>query len=135
MEEYRKKVIEDLKFMDYAPVIFISALTGQRVGKVLETVRSVYEQTSRRITTGLLNDILADATAALQPPYSNGRRLKIYYATQQSVCPPTFVFFVNDEKLMHFAYQRYLENQFRKSFGFEGTPLRFILREKKQKED
>ena len=121
--------------MDYAPVLFISALTGQRVVKVLDAVRSVYEQASRRITTGLLNDILADATAALQPPYSSGRRLKIYYATQQSVCPPTFVFFVNDEKLMHFAYQRYLENQFRKSFGFEGTPLRFILREKKQKED
>ena len=135
MEEYRKKVIEDLKFMDYAPVLFISALTGQRVVKVLDSVKSVYEQASRRITTGLLNDILADATAALQPPYSSGRRLKIYYATQQSVCPPTFVFFVNDEKLMHFAYQRYLENQFRKSFGFEGTPLRFILREKKQKED
>ena len=135
LEAYRKKVIEDLKFMDYAPVLFISALTGQRVPKVLETVRSVYEQTSRRITTGLLNDVLADATAALQPPYSNGRRLKIYYATQQSVCPPTFVFFVNDEKLMHFAYQRYLENQFRKSFGFEGTPIRFILRQKNQKEE
>ncbi|MBR5225399.1 MAG: ribosome biogenesis GTPase Der [Clostridia bacterium] len=135
MEAYRKQVIEDLKFMDYAPVVFISALTGQRVPKVLETVKAVYEQTSRRITTGLLNDILADATAALQPPFSAGRRLKIYYATQQSTCPPTFVLFVNDEKLMHFAYQRYLENQFRKSFGFEGTPLRFILREKKQKED
>jgi len=135
MEAYRKQVIEDLKFMDYAPVIFISALTGQRVPKVLEHVKAVYEQTSRRITTGLLNDILADATAALQPPSSSGRRLKIYYATQQSACPPTFVFFVNDEGLMHFAYQRYLENQFRKSFGFEGTPLKFILREKKQKED
>ena len=135
MEAYRKQVIEDLKFMDYAPVVFISALTGQRVPKVLETVKAVYEQTSRRITTGLLNDILADATAALQPPFTAGRRLKIYYATQQSTCPPTFVLFVNDEKLMHFAYQRYLENQFRKSFGFEGTPLRFILREKKQKED
>ena len=135
MEAYRKQVIEDLKFMDYAPVIFISALTGQRVPKVLDHVKEVYEQTSRRITTGLLNDILADATAALQPPSSSGRRLKIYYATQQSACPPTFVFFVNDEKLMHFAYQRYLENQFRKSFGFEGTPLKFILREKKQKED
>ncbi len=134
MEEFRKQVIEDLKFMDYAPVLFISALTGQRVNKVLETVRQVYEQASRRITTGLLNDILADATAALQPPFSSGRRLKIYYATQQSVCPPTFVFFVNDEKLLHFAYQRYLENQFRKSFGFEGTPLRFILREKNRKE-
>ena len=135
LEAYRKKVIEDLKFMDYAPVLFISALTGQRVTKVLDSVKSVYEQASRRITTGLLNDILADATAALQPPVSGGRRLKIYYATQQSTRPPTFVFFVNDEKLMHFAYQRYLENQFRKSFGFEGTPLRFILREKKQKED
>ncbi len=135
MEAYRKQVIEDLKFMDYAPVVFISALTGQRVPKVLETVKDVYEQTSRRITTGLLNDILADATAALQPPFTAGRRLKIYYATQQSSCPPTFVLFVNDEKLMHFAYQRYLENQFRKSFGFEGTPLKFILREKKQKED
>ena len=109
MEAFRKKVIEDLKFMDYAPVLFISALTGQRVPKVLESVREVYGQTSRRITTGLLNDILADATTALQPPYISGRRLKIYYATQQSVCPPTFVLFVNDEKLMHFAYQRYLE--------------------------
>ena len=93
MEAFRKQVIEDLKFMDYAPVVFISALTGQRVPKVLETVKSVYEQTSRRITTGLLNDVLADATASLQPPFINGRRLKIYYATQQSVCPPTFVFF------------------------------------------
>ena len=134
MDAFRKQVIEDLKFMDYAPVVFISALTGQRVPKVLETVRSVYEQASRRITTGLLNDVLADATASLQPPFINGRRLKIYYATQQSVCPPTFVFFVNDEALMHFAYQRYIENQFRKSFGFEGTPIRFILRQKNQKE-
>ena len=135
MEAYRKKVLDALKFMDYAPVLFISALTGQRVPKVLDTVKDVYEQTSRRITTGLLNDMLADATAAQQPPFSAGRQLKIYYATQQSVCPPTFVLFVNDESLMHFAYQRYLENQFRKSFGFEGTPLKFILRQKKQKED
>ncbi len=135
MEAYRKQVIEGLKFMDYAPVLFISALTGQRVSKVLESVKAAYAQTSRRITTGLLNDVLADATAALQPPFTAGRRLKIYYATQQGVCPPSFVFFVNDEKLMHFAYQRYLENQFRKAFGFEGTPLQFILRQKKQKED
>ena len=135
MEAFRKQVLEELKFMDYAPVVFISALTGQRVPSVLETVRAAYEQTNRRITTGLLNDILADATAALQPPVSGGRRLKIYYATQQCTCPPTFVFFVNDEKLMHFAYQRYLENQFRKSFGFEGTPIRFILRQKSQKEE
>ena len=135
MEAFRKRVTEDLKFMDYAPVVFISALTGQRVANVLSSVKDAYEQTSRRITTGLLNDVLGDATAALQPPVSGGRRLKIYYATQQSTCPPTFVFFVNDEKLMHFAYQRYLENQFRKSFGFEGTPIRFILRQKNQKEE
>lgn len=135
LEAFRKQVLEDLKFMDYAPVVFISALTGQRVPKVLETVKAVYEQASRRVTTGLLNDVLADATASLQAPFMNGRRLKIYYATQQGVCPPTFVFFVNDEDLMHFAYQRYLENQFRKTFGFEGTPIRFILREKNQKED
>ena len=133
MESFRKQVLEDLKFMDYAPVVFISALTGQRVPKVVETVKAVYEQTSRRITTGLLNDVLADITASLQAPYISGRRLKIYYATQQSTCPPTFVLFVNDETLMHFAYQRYLENQFRKAFGFEGTPIRFILREKNQK--
>ena len=135
LEAFRKQVLEDLKFMDYAHVVFISALTGQRVPKVLETVKAVYEQASRRVTTGLLNDVLADATASLQAPFMNGRRLKIYYATQQGVCPPTFVFFVNDEDLMHFAYQRYLENQFRKTFGFEGTPIRFILREKNQKED
>ena len=135
MEEYRKKVIEDLKFMDYAPVLFISALTGQRVVKVLDAVRSVYEQASRRITTGLLNDILADAQAALQPPATSGRRLKIYYATQQGVQPPTFVMFVNDQTLMHFSYERYLENQFRKAFGFEGTPLKFVLREKSKKNE
>lgn len=133
MDAYRKQVLEDLKFMDYAPVVFISALTGQRVPKVVETVKAAYEQTSRRITTGLLNDVLGDITASLQAPYISGRRLKIYYATQQSTCPPTFVLFVNDETLMHFAYQRYLENQFRKAFGFEGTPIRFILREKNQK--
>ena len=131
----RREVIEGLKFMDYAPVVFLSALTGQRVPKLLEAVKAAYEQTSRRVTTGLLNDVLNDATAALQPPYSGGRRLKLYYATQQSTCPPTFIFFVNDESLMHFAYQRYLENQFRKAFGFEGTPLKFILRERKQKEE
>ncbi|MBQ8095461.1 MAG: ribosome biogenesis GTPase Der [Clostridia bacterium] len=133
METFRKQVISDLKFMDYAPVIFISALTGQRVDKVLSQVLSVYEQAQRRITTGLLNDVLADATGALQPPTIMGKKLKIYYATQQSVAPPTFVLFVNDEALMHFSYQRYLENTFRKSFGFEGTPLRFVLRQKERK--
>ena len=135
MKEFTGKVREELKFMSYAPILFISALTGQRTGKVLETVREVYAQAGRRVTTGLLNDVLADAQAALQPPAISGRRLRIYYATQQSVNPPTFVMFVNDEKLMHFSYERYLEKSFRKAFGFEGTPLRFILREKKKDEN
>lgn len=133
-EQKKKEVLEALKFMDYAPVLFVSALTGQRVNQVLNMVKAVYEQANRRITTGALNDVLGDAQVALQPPLVNGRKLKIYYATQQGVCPPTFIFFVNQEELMHFSYQRYLENQIRKAFGFEGTPVRFILREK-QKED
>ena len=134
LETYRKEVLEALKFMDYAPVLFLSALTGQRVHTVLEWVDKVWAQCQKRVPTGLLNDVLADAQGSLQPPSTGGRRLKIYYATQQAVCPPAFVLFVNDETLMHFAYQRYLENHFRKTFGFEGTPLRFILREK-QKEN
>ena len=132
MNEYIAKVREGLKFMAYAPILFISALTGQRVQRVMETVRQVYEQASRRVTTGLLNDILADAQAALQPPATSGRRLRIYYATQQATNPPTFVMFVNDQTLMHFSYERYLEKQFRKAFGFDGTPLKFILRERKK---
>ena len=134
MNEFTAQVRENLKFMAYAPVLYISALTGQRVNKVLEAVKAAYAESRRRITTGLLNDILADAQAALQPPATSGRRLKIYYATQQGVQPPTFVMFVNDQTLMHFSYERYLEKQFRKSFGFDGTPLRFILREKKKDE-
>ncbi len=130
----RKQVIEQLKFMDYAQVLSISARDGTRVRKVLSLVQEAYEQASRRITTGVLNDVLADAQLAQQPPTMGGRRLKIYYGTQQSVKPPTFVLFLNDITLMHFAYERYLENQFRKAFGFEGTPIRFILRERK-KED
>ncbi|MBE5808209.1 MAG: ribosome biogenesis GTPase Der [Clostridiales bacterium] len=135
MTEFTQKVREELKFMAYAPILYISALTGQRTNKVLETVDSVYEQASRRVTTGLLNDILADAQAALQPPATSGRRLRIYYATQQATNPPTFVMFVNDQTLMHFSYERYLEKQFRKAFGFEGTPLKFILREKREKQE
>ncbi|MBO4885094.1 MAG: ribosome biogenesis GTPase Der, partial [Clostridia bacterium] len=135
LEEYVKKVRTELKFMDYAPILFISALTGQRVNRVMEAVKAARAQSCRRITTGLLNDILADAQAALQPPTSSGRRLKIYYVTQQQIKPPTFVFFINDQTLMHFSYERYLENQFRKAFGFEGTPLRFIMRERNNKED
>lgn len=132
LETYKRKVLDDLKFMSYAPVIFLSALTGQRVHTVLSMVDQVWAQASKRVPTGVLNDILGDATASLQPPATGGRRLKIYYGTQQCACPPTFVLFVNEERLMHFAYQRYLENHFRKSFGFEGTPIRFILRERKK---
>ncbi len=134
MEAFRKQVVSELKFIDYAPVLFISAKTGQRVEKIIEKVDSVYQEATRRITTGLLNDMIGEATTSLQPPSSGGKRLKIYYATQKEILPPTFVFFVNEEKLMHFSYQRYLENFIRKSFGFEGTPLRMILREKNEKE-
>ena len=134
LEKKRREVLNDLKFMDYAQVLFTSALTGQRVTNILQAVGDAYAQASRRVGTGALNDVIGDAMISLQPPVMGGRRLKIYYATQQSVLPPTFILFVNHEELMHFSYQRYLENQLRKSFGFEGTPLRFILREKK-KED
>ncbi|MCR4883123.1 MAG: ribosome biogenesis GTPase Der [Clostridiales bacterium] len=134
METFRKKVLENLKFMDYAPVLFLSAKTGQRVHTVLDMVDQVWAQACKRVPTGVLNDILHDAIADFQPPASNGRRLKIYYVTQQSVCPPTFIFFVNDEKLMHFSYERYLENYFRKTFDFNGTPVRFIIRERKREE-
>ena len=134
LEKFKKQVIEDLKFMDYAPVLFISALTGQRAQNVLPEVNKVWEQASRRVGTGALNDVLGDAQMALQPPTIAGRKLKIYYATQPSVCPPTFALFINAEELMHFSYQRYLENCLRKAFGFEGTPIRFLLREKKKEE-
>ena len=133
-EKYRKNVLEDLKFMSYAPVLFISAKSGQRVNTILEKVNQVYNTASRRIKTGILNDVITDAVNDLQPPMQGGKRLKIYYATQGGILPPSFVLFVNDEKLMFFSYERYLENFFRKTFDFEGTPIRFILREKK-KED
>ena len=132
LESYRKRVLSDLKFMDYIPVLFISSLTGQRVANVLDCVKTVYASACRRITTGILNDVLNEATSDSQPPVHGGRRLKIYYVTQQGVKPPTFVLFINDEKLMNFSYQRYLENYFRKSFDFTGTPIQFILREKKK---
>ncbi|MDR0897878.1 MAG: ribosome biogenesis GTPase Der [Oscillospiraceae bacterium] len=131
-EQMRAQVLEQLKFMDYAKVVFISAKQGLRVPRVLELVREAYAQAARRITTGLLNDVLADAQLAQQPPSTGGRRLKLYYGTQQGVKPPNFILFVNDETLMHFAYQRYIENQLRKAFGFDGTPIRFILRERKK---
>ena len=131
---HEEKVIEKLKFMDYAPVLFISAKTGQRTNTVFDKVKEVYETSRKRITTGILNDVVNDATGNLQPPLQGTRRLKIYYATQTGIQPPTFVFFVNDETLMSFSYERYLENFFRKTFPLEGTPIRFILRERK-KED
>ena len=133
-EKYRKQILDDLKFMTYAPILFISAKSGQRVDTVLGKVKEVYDTAGKRITTGILNDVLNDAINDLQPPVQGGKRLRIYYATQGGVRPPSFVLFVNEEKLMQFSYQRYLENYFRKSFDFTGTPIRFILREKK-KED
>ncbi len=131
MEQKRKEVLAALKFLDWAPVLFLSALTGQRVNTVLKTVDQAWAMACKRIPTGVLNDVLADATADVQPPSVNGHRLKIYYVTQHSVNPPTFIFFVNDEKLMHFSYSRYLENYFRKTFDFTGAPLRFVVRQKK----
>ncbi len=130
LEEYRKTVIEKLGFMQYAPVLFISVKTGQRVQKLLELVKFVNEQASLRITTGMLNDLLNEATAMVQPPSDKGKRLKLYYGTQSAVKPPTFVIFVNDMELFHYSYERYIENQLRRSYGFEGTPIRFIHRER-----
>ena len=134
LERYRKVVAEKLKFMDYAPILFISAKSGQRVDTVFDKVKEVYETSCRRIRTGMLNDVLNDATNNLQPPLQGTRRLKIFYATQTGVQPPTFVLFVNDETLMPFSYERYLENYFRKTFPLEGTPIRYILRERNEKE-
>lgn len=132
LEEYRKKVHEGLGYMQYAPVIFISAKTGQRVNKTLELVKYVANQSAFRIATGMLNDVINEAIAVVQPPSDKGRRLKIYYVTQVSVKPPTFVVFVNNAELMHYSYERYLENQLRKNFGFEGTPIKFIIKEKNE---
>ena len=131
MKQFREKVNLELGFMLYAPQIYISALTGQRVGKLFELINFVHEQNSMRIKTGMLNDVLGEATMKVQPPSDKGKRLKIYYMTQASTCPPTFVVFVNDKELMHFSYLRYLENQIRGVFGLEGTPVRFIVRELK----
>ena len=130
MDKMRKQLMVDFSFMPYAPFIFISAKTGQRVDRLYELIKFVSEQNSMRIKTGMLNDVLAQATARVQPPTDKGKRLRIYYVTQASTNPPTFVFFVNRAELFHFSYQRYLENQFRDTFGLEGTPVRFIIREK-----
>ncbi len=134
LEKMRKEVLRDLSFMDYAPVLFISALTGQRTEKLFELINYVAEQNAMRISTGMLNDVLADAQARVQPPTDKGRRLKIYYITQTGVKPPTFVVFCNSRELFHFSYQRYLENQIRGVFGLEGTPVRLIVRQKGESE-
>lgn len=130
MDTMRRDILRDLSYMTYAPVLFISALTGQRVERLFELINYVNDQAAMRITTGTLNSLLADATARVQPPTDKGRRLKVYYMTQVSVRPPTFVCFCNDAELFHFSYVRYLENQIRSVFGLEGTPIRMIVRER-----
>lgn len=130
MNEYRKKLENDFSFMSYAPIMFISAKTGQRIERLYEMISFVHSQNSMRISTGKLNEVLAGATARVQPPTDKGKRLKIYYMTQASTRPPTFVCFVNNSELFHFSYQRYLENQIREVFGLDGTPVRFIIRER-----
>ena len=130
LEEYRKVVMEKLGFMTYAPVMFISAKTGQRVDKIFELIKFVANQAAFRISTGMLNDLINEAVSMVQPPSDKGKRLKIYYMTQSGVKPPTFIIFVNNMELMHYSYQRYIENHLRKSFGFEGTPIKFFLRQK-----
>ncbi len=133
MNEFKKKLENDFSFMSYVPFLFISALTGQRVEKLYDLIRHVHEKNSMRITTGMLNDMLAYATARVQPPSDKGKRLKIYYMTQASTKPPTFVCFVNRAELFHFSYQRYLENQIRETFQLDGTPIRMIVRERGDK--
>ena len=130
MENFTKSVREGLSYMTYAPVVHISALTGLRVDKLFAVINAAANQNALRISTGTLNNILADATARVQPPTDKGRRLKVYYITQSGVKPPTFVLFCNSAKLFHFSYQRYLENQLRAVFGFEGTPIKLIIRQK-----
>ncbi len=135
MDEFKAKLSENFSFMSYVPFIFISAKTGQRVEKLFDMINDVNRQNSMRISTGMLNDVLSYATTRVQPPSDKGRRLKIYYMTQPSTRPPTFVTFVNRADLFHFSYQRYLENQIRQTFGLEGTPVRFIVRERGKNDD
>ena len=135
MRDKELAVKDGLSYMTYAPVVFISALTGSRVDKLFQVIQDVNRQNTSRITTGALNSVLADATARVQPPTDKGRRLKIYYMTQASTKPPHFVIFCNDARLFHFSYQRYLENQIREVFGLEGTPVRITIRQKGDKED
>lgn len=133
MAQYKLQVKEGLNFMLYAPILFISAKTGMRIPQLFEKIAYVYEQNRMRVATGVLNDVLNQAVLRVQPPSDKGKRLKIYYMTQAAIQPPTFILFVNDKELAHFSYVRYLENQVRETFGLEGTPVRFIVREKNEK--
>ena len=130
LEKYKKEIYEKLKYLSYAPIIFVSAKTGQRVNKLFEMINQVNQQNCMRISTSVLNQVINEAIAIVQPPTDKGKRLKIYYGTQASTRPPTFVIFVNNKDLFHFSYERYLVNQIRKEFGLQGTPVRIIVREK-----
>ena len=134
LEKYKKEVYQKLKYLSYAPIVFISALTGQRVNKLFDMINEVAEKNAFRISTSVLNQVINEAIAIVQPPSDKGKRLKIYYGTQVGSKPPTFVIFVNDKKLFHFSYERYLVNQIRKEFDLTGTPIRIIAREKNEKE-
>ena len=134
MEKYKKDIYNKLSYLSYAPIIFISAKTGQRVDKLFDMINDVAEQNAKRVTTAMLNQVINEAIAIVQPPTDKGKRLKIYYGTQVATKPPTFIIFVNKKELFHFSYERYLVNQFRKEFGLEGTPIRIIAREKLDKE-
>lgn len=134
MNKFKKDMEVDLAFMNYVPFLFISAKTGQRVQKVLDNVEEVYAQSIRRIPTGMLNDVLNEAVSMTEPPAQNGRRVKLYYATQVAIQPPTFVIFVNESTLVHFSYERYLDNYFRKTFGFTGTPIKILFRNRTREE-
>ena len=128
--KYSREIQQTLSFMPYAEILFVSAKTGQRVVKLFEHINYVNDQASLRVSTGMLNDVLADATARVQPPTDKGKRLKIYYITQTAVKPPEFVIFVNDAELFHFSYQRYIENCLRETFGFNGTPIKIVVRQR-----
>ncbi len=132
--KFTSKIRDTLAFMQYAELIFVSAQTGQRLVKLYDIIDTVIENHSMRVGTGVLNEIMTEAVAMQQPPSDKGKRLRLYYITQVSVKPPTFVIFVNDKELMHFSYTRYIENKIREAFGFKGTPLRFIIRERKDKQ-
>jgi len=130
VKQFTDKIRTALSYMPYASLLFISAKTGQRLERIFEEINRIYAEANKRITTGVLNDMLSDCTAKVQPPSDKGRRLRIYYMTQNSVAPPTFVIFCNDARLFHFSYQRYIENQIREVFGFDGTPIKLVIRER-----